>query len=254
MMDLDTVRKAIDSLEGFPGQIGLMGGDPSLHPQFLDILDIWDEMIPNRRQRSFWTAGWRWKKYENDIYRVFDPDLVHYNDHTQTTGKHQPLLVAIEEIVPDKKLREELIDNCWVQRQWSASITPKGAFFCEVAASLHHLFDGPGGWPIEKGWWKRIPSDYTEQRDFACNKCSAALPMPAYSDARGGREESIDVVSKGNLERLKKVKSPKVKKGGYEIWDRKMDRGDIEKIVGWNPSKFRDFEAHNPEDVEKNVK
>ena len=35
--------------------------------------------------------------------------------------------------------------------QWSASITPKGAFR-EVAASLDYLLDGPGGYPIEKGW------------------------------------------------------------------------------------------------------
>ena len=43
-----------------------------------------------------------------------------------------------------------MIDNCWIQSQWSASITPKGGFFCEVAASLDYLFEGPGGYEIKK--------------------------------------------------------------------------------------------------------
>lgn len=253
MMDPKFVRKAIASLDGFEGRVGCMGGEPAMHPKFLEILSIYREMIPDKRRREFWTTGFKWYEYIKDIRETFDDDLIHYNDHTQTTGKHQPLLVAIEEIVPDAALREELIDNCWVQRQWSASITPKGAFFCEVAASLDHLFDGPGGWPVTKGWWKKIPEDYKSQRDFACNKCSAAIPMPVYSDARGGRDKSVDIISKGNLERLKSVKSPKVARGNYELWTRQMDRDDVEKIVGWNPSKFRDFEAHNPDDVKKNV-
>ena len=30
--------------------------------------------------------------------------------------------------------------------------------FCEVAASLDYLFDGPGGYSLEKGWWKHQKS------------------------------------------------------------------------------------------------
>ena len=53
-----------------------------------------------------------------------------------------------------------LRDKCWVQNEWSASITPKGAFFCEIAAALDMLFDGPGGWKIEPGWWRRTPEEF----------------------------------------------------------------------------------------------
>ena len=35
-------------------------------------------------------------------------------------------LVGIDEAVEDKELVHELIDNCWVQEQWSASITLGG--------------------------------------------------------------------------------------------------------------------------------
>ena len=36
-MSLADVRKAIVSLDGFKGNIGLMGGEPTLHPDFLNI-------------------------------------------------------------------------------------------------------------------------------------------------------------------------------------------------------------------------
>ena len=39
-MDLEFVEKAIDSLEGFPGQIGLMGGEPFLHPKIKEIIAV----------------------------------------------------------------------------------------------------------------------------------------------------------------------------------------------------------------------
>ena len=251
-MSPDEVRNAIKSLEGFPGRVGCMGGEPAMHPQFLEILEIYRDMLDKDR-REFWTMGWKWYEYEAAINETFHPHLIHYNDHTQTTGKHQPLLVAIEDVIPDAGLREELIDDCWVQRQWSASITNRGAFFCEVAASLDHLFDGPGGWPVEPDWWRRIPEDYAEQRDFACNKCSAAIPMDTLSDGRGGRDgPTVDVVSVGNLERLRAVKSPKVARGHYQVFDEALTREDLKKD-GWHPSHFRDFVAHSPDDVAENL-
>lgn len=57
-MDLDTVVKAIESLEGYRGHIGLMGGEPTLHPQFVDICKIYQEMIPdNHEQYDFISPG-----------------------------------------------------------------------------------------------------------------------------------------------------------------------------------------------------
>jgi len=50
-MTLDFFKEAIESLEGFPGRIGMMGGEPTLHPQFVDLLGIMREMIPDRRKR-----------------------------------------------------------------------------------------------------------------------------------------------------------------------------------------------------------
>lgn len=248
-MSLDMIRTAIESLEGFEGQIGVMGGEPCLHPKFPEVLAIWREMVP-RRKRALWTSGWKWKEYRDDIFATFDEDLIHYNDHRQTTGRHQPLMIAIEEVVDDPELRKILIDNCPYQARWSASITPLGAYFCEIAGAAGAIFNIPG-YPIEKGWWRKTPEDFKDQVDTFCGKCSGALPLPSYSDGRGGRDgPTIDMVSPGNLERLKAVGSPKIARGHYKIWDKKLTKEDID-TENWNPRQFRDFEAHTPEDVEK---
>lgn len=249
-MDLDTVRKAILSLEGFPGRIGLMGGEPMLHPKITEIMAIYREMIPDRRKRELWTAGYRWDEFKPDILSTFDEDLIAYNDHTQHTGKHQPLLVASDELVEDPVLRKELIANCWVQNQWSASITPKGAFFCEIAAARSHLLDGPKGYPIEPGWWKRTVPEFQDQVEWACGGCSAPIPMRTYSDGRGGRDgATIDQVSPRQLIQLLKAGSPKARRGQVDILFHKPSTEEIEAFKAkWKPSHFRPFEAHKPED------
>ena len=249
-MELDTVRKAISSLEGFPGRVGIMGGEPCLHPKFLEILAIVREMIPDRRRREFWTSGWKWKEYRDKILETFDQDMITYNSHQQTTGRHQPLLVAIEEMVEDEELRKILIDNCPFQARWSAAITPKGAFFCEIAAAQDYLFDGPGGYPIEPGWWDKGPHQFQDQVERYCGKCSGALPMEAYSDNRGGRDgPSIDVVSPKNLERLLKAGSIRAQKGNVVVRSEPFTRAEIEAhMKTWKPRQFRDFQAHIPDD------
>ena len=251
-MKLDYVRKAIESLQEFPGRIGLMGGDPTLHPKFDEICKIYEEMIP-RRQREIWTSGFNWTKKKDLIFKVFDEDRLTYNDHSTPGGKHTPLLVSIDEVVDDKNLMWKLIDNCWIQEQWSASITPKGAFFCEVAASLDYLFDGPGGYELEKNWWKKTPEEFQDQVERYCKNCSGALPMAAESDGQGGREKAtIDTVSPAMLKKLQDVNSPKINGKNYKIFDKKYSSDDLKQYTPeWNPSNFRPFVARKDTDYEK---
>ena len=249
-MDLETVERAIDSLEGFPGRVGLMGGEPFLHPQIKEIIEIFAKKT-ERRKRHIWTAGFKWEENKDLIYEHFDEDYITYNDHT-APGKHQPLLVAIDDVVEDKELADELINNCWVQEQWSASITPKGGFFCEVAASLDYLLDGPGGVPIEKGWWKQSLDAFKDQMATSCRKCSAPIPLPHESDGFGGRTgPTKDTISKSNYEILKE-RSLKVQKGNYKILNTKFTKEDIIKnSFSWTPSRYRDFISHSSEDSSK---
>lgn len=235
-MDIETFKKAVDSMAGFGGIVGLIGGEPTLHPQFEEMVDYYAKKIPEprpaaslrfpvdnfqyyhrlvkymrgRKRGLFSSLGAGYYKNFEQIQDVFPYQSL--NDH-RTVNTHQAILVTRKELgIPDEEWYK-LRDNCWIQNLWSASITPKGAFFCEIAASLDMLFDGPGGWPIEAGWWKRKPSDFGEQLNW-CEMCSIALKVPTMNAT-----EETDIVSPLMLEKLKRVNGPKIRSGKFVVLD-----------------------------------
>lgn len=235
-MDEPTFRKAVESLKDFPGMVGIIGGEPTLHPEFEKFVNILLENTPNdelpkqlivpeddmntfrekylsdleHSKRGLYSClGPGYKKHFNLINRAFRYQCL--NDH-KNVGEHQALLLPRKELgIPDDEWIQ-LRDNCWIQTKWSASITPKGAFFCEVAAALDMLFDGPGGWPIEPGWWLRRPSEFGKQLDW-CEYCSGCLPVPG----KPGQDE-VDIISPEMAEKLGNRNAPKAKQHRYEIF------------------------------------
>lgn len=245
MMGLDTFKQAVKSLQGYKGMVGVMGGEPTLHPKFPEIVKILmaerpnDEVpkgrfapIPNfveyrnkelsdiRKTRGLWTSlGDGYAKHYEIIHDAFGYQCV--NDHRHD-GEHMALLMTRKELgYEDDEVWRKLRDNCWIQREWSASITPKGAFFCEVAGALDMLFGGPGGWPVVPGWWRREPKDFGDQLKW-CEICSACLPVP-----RAKASAKKDIVSPDMWMRLMEIGSPKMKKGLVEILD--LDKYSPEK-------------------------
>jgi hypothetical protein len=213
-MEVDFLEKSLDSLAGFPGKIGIMGGEPTLHPHFSQICELLKRRI--KRSRCYlWTSGYKWDEYKKLIKETFG--LVYYNDHADKTQSHQPMLLAIDEVVDDKNLMRELIDKCWVQERWSPSINPKGGFFCEVAAALDMLYEGPGGYPIEKGWWKKTPEQFLDQVNRYCLLCGGAIPLKGEFYICGK-----DLISPKNLDALLKLGSPKALDESYELFDKKI--------------------------------
>ena len=63
-MSLDQVAEALDSLEGWPNVVGIMGGEPLLHPQFKEIVALAAERIPKERLQ-LWTSGLPNTPWEN---------------------------------------------------------------------------------------------------------------------------------------------------------------------------------------------
>lgn len=225
-MEYETFCQAVDSVLDHPGLIGVMGGEPTLHPRFADICQYLYKKLPKKKLQdpsaftlptdSFIDVRRRRELDEFEIHEYEDgprpiimgaglwttmtpvymknfeliQDVFRYqslNDHSNASY-HQPVLISRKDmgICDDQwiKLREK----CWVNQQWSSSITPKGCFFCEVAAAMDMLYDGPGGLPIEKGWWKRDIEDFKEQFRW-CELCG--IPLKTFG--RDAREGIVDV-------------------------------------------------------------
>lgn len=228
-MDFLTFKKACESLYEFKGMVGIMGGEPTLHPEFERFVEYYDNVFPRRTpdavtnypidvdefikvrnakwsqvdgmKRGLWTAlGLGYGRHYEIIRRVFEYQCV--NDH-KNPGMHQALLITRKELgIPDEKFFE-LRDKCWVQNLWSAAITPKGAFFCEFAAAFDMLLDGPGGWPLTRDWWKREPKDFEDQLHW-CEMCSACLAVPEIKS-----NDDTDIVSPEWKNRLEAIGSKK---------------------------------------------
>ena len=76
--------------------------------------------------------------------------------------------------------------------------------------------------------------------------------MKPESDGCGGREKpAYDTISSANLEKLKKLKSPKVTAGHYKEFNKELSFEEIQKTAeNWNPSNFKTFNSHDPSDYE----
>jgi hypothetical protein len=238
-MEKKFFEKAVLSMDGYPGLVGVMGGEPTLHPDFeflitflnnyfgkrevplrgrMPITDfscyIEKEFGPARAlRRGLWTSGGRsYYKHFELIQDSFHKQLI--NDHKHESS-HQGILISRKDLGVHGTEWKEIRDACWLQNNWSASINPKGAFFCEIAAALDILFDGPGGWPIEPGWWERKPSEFGEQLNW-CELCGIALKGPS-----SFANDECDDISPSLLAKLQTIRSPRVEKGKYRLYNPK---------------------------------
>ena len=216
-MSMQKFKQAVDSMEKFPRQVGLIGGDPVLSPHFEEQCLYLQKKLP-REKLGLWTcfptSGIKYRKLICDtFYSVF------LNDQTRDDILHGPVLVASQEVKLEQWLKDYCIHHCWLQASWSGSITPKGAFFCEVAGALNGLFDLDYGWPVEPGWWTRSPQNFGKQLEL-CKLCGVAIPLKKRASIEG-----IDDISQGNYEKLKDI-SPKLKQKKYNIHDLQLFQDD----------------------------
>ena len=230
-MDLEMIEKALDSLEGCQNYIGIMGGEPTKHPDFPEICELIKKKVPKGKRRLH-TSGYKWDQYRSIIRKTFGGN-VWLNDHKDLSQKHHPMLLAVKDVVKNQELADKLIDTCWVDQRWSASISPKGCFFCEIAASLDMLFEGPGGIPIQKRWWDNPPQFFADQRKRYCYICGASVPF--YSVLV---KENKDYVSISNFNRLKALKTPRFLKKRVKLIQDSYSERQLQKLsqewVPWN--------------------
>ena len=264
-MTVEQFEKALLSLQGWPQDVGIIGGEPLLHPQLGLINTLIRKHIPQNVAHIFtalpaipekiaktqvaanpdsqyhWEPSHVWSRWPAD-----DPELTNtygticYNPHTQekmAICRHHPGTIAIGEAVSNPSLMWKLINNCFVQRLWSPTINIHGAYFCEVAASLDMiLFDGLHAWSVEPGWWKRPPEHFQEQVAQLCVHCGMCLPMER--QPIGTKKEQI---TPNLLERMKEKDLKRLSGAEVEIFTGNYNKEDVIKAAKtWYPANYRD--------------
>jgi hypothetical protein len=237
-MDLNYFEKVLQSLKTWPNKIGIIGGEPLLHPQFEEICEIMRSHFPPNKFQLFTSHKLNFEKYKNTIDKTFG--YLAFNEHTdyqRGVCLFQPITVAINEAVPNKNLKNQLINNCWVADKWCPSVNNKGGFFCEVAAALDVIFDGPGGYDInEFEWWKKTPEQFKDQIERYCDFCGMAIPM--------NRELIKNETEKFTPKLLQKFKDYKlsIDNNKIEIFNKIFTDEDIQNKLNsgeWQPWKNR---------------
>jgi hypothetical protein len=229
-MALDAFKEAVDSLTGYPKIVGMIGGETLNHPDFEAMCNYLHSKFP-KEQCGLWTAlPEGFERYRETIVETFGH--IFLNDHTRGDVLHAPVLVASEELPLEQWQKDYLINHCWVQNSWSASVNPNGAFFCEVAGALAMLFDIKG-WPVEPDWFTRMPKDFVEQMDTFCKLCGCAMPL-----LKRCSTDKIDDISPGMVEKLKVI-SPKLKAGKYAVHDLTLCQ-DNRQMATYKDQKYRD--------------
>jgi len=198
LMTFDTFKTAIDSMEGFPKMVGITGGEPLLHPDFERFCEYAASKFP-KAQLGLWTCLPEGKeKYREVICKTFGNIFI--NDHTRADIFHHPFLVAAKDVIRSFDELFVASDKCHFQMAWSPSINPRGAYFCEMAASFSILFpEMSAGWDVSPGWWWKTPKDYTSQIEEFCPFCGGCL----FLKRRSSIERGVYDVSPSNLDRLK---------------------------------------------------
>ena len=238
-MNLEFFEKAVLSLKDFPGKIGIIGGEPVYHPKFKEICFLLQKLLSKERRQGLWlwsSGGVLFEKYKMLIKETFAG--VAYNPHTeyqQGICKHQPITVAVEDVVEPGVYRDKLINDCWVQKTWCPTITSKGAFFCEVAGALDMILDGLGGYTIEPEWWGRTPEEFQDQIDRYCLYCG--MPVPMERQLLKNKKEKFSL---GLLKLFKEHGLPKLTKDYVEVFDKRFTVEEIEEAKKiWDPGNYR---------------
>jgi hypothetical protein len=232
-MTFSDFMSAVDSLVGFPHMVGIQGGEPLLHPQFEEFCAYLRRKFPTYQLGLWSTFPEGHEHYRETIVNTFGHVFI--NDHSINEIYHHPVLVGIEELL-EPNMMWQAIDHCMFQAGWSASINPKGAFFCEIAASLSMLFheEESHAWPVVNGWFYKTTKDYTAQQEKWCPRCGMAAPL-----RRRLSTDGLDDISPKNAERL--WSSPKFIKGDCRVHNLELcPPGQQGELAAYKQKEYRD--------------
>lgn len=251
------LSQSIPCPKGRKKVLGIFGGEPLMHHQFPDFVDLMCKYVPVKN-RGLWTSV-DWTKYENPVYGKAEQHVLrlleqpagavedsypygylNWNMHDKVVV-HQPLLVSISDKISDENKKWDLIKNCWVQQEWSAAYAldhnnEVKFYFCEVASAFDRVFQLGMGLPVEKDVWNhplkfvgnQPTGVYAKQILTACTRCGAAIPQVGRRDF-----EQVDDITESNLQELANT-SPMIQRGDFVVNGR-LQSEDLDK---WDPKKY----------------
>ena len=97
--------------------------------------------------------------------------------------------------------------------KWSPTITPQGAYRCEVMASMDRALGLGIGLPVEPGWWELPIEAFAGQITACCPLCGVCVPnLPGRLDI-----DNVDDISPAALAAF--ADSPRVQRGEFVRFD-----------------------------------
>ena len=220
-------------LRGWPTRINFFGGEPTIHPEFKEFCRLARKHYPRRKLQLFTAGGKAYQENIDLINKTFK--YIYHNEHLENKElcRHQPHTLSIREVVPDERVRNYLIENCWVERTWCPSIYPWGAYFCEMAGSLDLiLFDRANAVPLFKGWHKK--ADFLHQRKL-CQYCGMAIPIER--ELISNKQEKF---TPGLLKMLQGRLMLRTDERWIKVFDKQLTLEEIrENAKSWYPGNFR---------------
>jgi hypothetical protein len=201
VITVENFEKAVISLIGYPGVVGIFGGNPTMHPKFTELCYILKNYIPFEN-RGLWSNNLN--GHGRLCREIFNPAVSNLNVHENKDrfdemkrdwpecnpigledSRHSPPFVAmkdIEDLTDDD--RWKLINNCDVNQYWSAMVCQfRGevrAFFCELAGAQSMLHEHDLSYPDTgmkdlNGWWRKPIEKFENQILKHCFECGVPL-------------------------------------------------------------------------------
>jgi len=201
-MSPSNFRRAVDSVAGYPGVVGMFGGNPCLHPKFPELCEMFREHGPDKPKRGIWS---------NDIHGHGALVSATFGYHNFNVHGCEKAATRMRAAVPDAKIwgidtpsihapvmvyppedsnTWDAVAQCAINQHWSAAIVERGGdlliYYCEVAAAMANVLgvspDHDRMPPVEPGVLDWQMDIYSRQIQRYCRICGVPLSLSGRPD------------------------------------------------------------------------